>query len=373
MASLPAGEGSGCRVALCRAAEAGCAAAGRHGREAEKEGTTLPVPGQLSLRRFLSLFTVWCSKAASEGSGFPRRCLRYWWIWGLPYSCLTLLMEEKSCLESWWSSEQPEPVALSQLSLVQAEKLWMPLSVLPRSLIAPKQSLERYKKKRIWVYVVPHQPQFPDTLFLSKRSPLRGLCSQAWLGFSLSAVVQDDLLFPGASPRWVPEGRTCTSLCITLFELHPLLQLSLPSLAAVKLLALPPSQSSPPRSLSRRLLSHVALLRHTGCLSPYFIDSRFRQEFLQGFPASQRGWGKRRSWKKCPDLLQKAEALFIPASRAGQLVRLVQWVLHVSLRHQPADGQGQKTKENLLVPAGYNCPWWYSSLLPTDLLLVFWY
>lgn len=112
VASLPAGEGSGCRVALCGAAEAGCAAAGRHGREAEKEGTTLPVPGQLSLRRFLSLFTVWFSKAASEGSGSPRRCLRYWWIWGLPYSCLTLLMEEKSCLESWWSSKQPEPIAL---------------------------------------------------------------------------------------------------------------------------------------------------------------------------------------------------------------------------------------------------------------------
>lgn len=88
---------------------------------------------------------------------------------------------------------------------------------------------------------------------------------------------------PEAAPR-------CASPCLNFI---PLLQLGLPSLAAASLLTLPLSQSSPPLSLSCLLLSRIRLLRHADCLGPCFIVRRLRVGFLQGFPDSQRGQGKR--------------------------------------------------------------------------------
>lgn len=58
----------------------------------------------------------------------------------------------------------------------------------------------RHKKRNLSLLCSPSTTvsRYPP---LVKALALRGLCSQARLGFSLSAVFQDDLLFPGASRR----------------------------------------------------------------------------------------------------------------------------------------------------------------------------
>lgn len=82
----------------------------------------------------------------------------------------------------------------------------------------------------------------------------------------------------------------CASPCLNFITS---LQLGLPSLAAASLLTLPLSQSSPPLPLSCLLLSRIRLLRHAACLGPCFRARRLRLGFLQDFPASHRGQGKR--------------------------------------------------------------------------------
>lgn len=141
----------------------------------------------------------------------------------------------------------------------------------------------------------------------------------------------------------------CASPCLNFITS---LQLGLPSLAAASLLTLPLSQSSPPLSLSCLLLSRIRLLRHAACLGPCFRARRLRLGFLQDFPASHRGQGKRIA-RDFPVTWEKQEEVPGPSPGGrsplhpgfqGRATRVapVQWLLRVPLSPPACRRTGKK-------------------------------